>query len=378
MIQIKKIDTRDKSQVNEFIDFEFKLYAHNSNWVPPLRMDMHNTLNPEKHPFYDHSEADFFIAVQDGKTVGRISALENRPYNRYQEKKYAQFFFFDSVDDPQVANALFDQLVEWADRRGLTKILGPKGFGPLDGYGLLVEGFEHRQVMNMVRHGFDYYPAFFDDNGFEKMVDFVSFYIDATQFKMPPRVYRIAERVENRGRLKVHHFEEKKSLLSWVEKIGVAYNNAFVNNWEYYPLSQSEIDYVLDTVIQVANPKLIKIITHDDDVVGFLFAFPDISNAMQRIEGKLFPFGVFRILWGLRRSRWLAVNGAGILPEFQGRGGNALLYAEMGKTLENYNFEHATLLQAADTAVQMRQDVETFGGKPYFTHRVYIRDTQPQ
>jgi hypothetical protein len=119
---------------------------------------------------------------------------------------------------------------------------------------------------------------------------------------------------------------------------------------------------------------LIKVIVHEQDVVGFLFAFPDVSAAMQRARGRLFPFGIMDLLLEMRRTNWISLNGIGILEEFQGRGGNALLYSEMEKTLTSYRFEHADLTQVAETAVQMRNDLANLGGKPYKNHRVFRRD----
>jgi hypothetical protein len=139
-------------------------------------------------------------------------------------------------------------------------------------------------------------------------------------------------------------------------------------------LSEREIDFVLNNILVIADPKLIKVIVHNQDVVGFLFAFPDVSAALQRARGHLLPFGIFDILLELRRTKWVSINGAGILQEFQGRGGNALLYAEMEKTIRNYQFEHADLTQVAETAVQMRHDLENLGGKPYKNHRVYMKN----
>jgi hypothetical protein len=124
----------------------------------------------------------------------------------------------------------------------------------------------------------------------------------------------------------------------------------------------------------VADPRLIKVILHGDDVVGFLFGFRDVSAAMQRIKGRLLPFGIIDLLLEMRRTNWISLNGAGILPEFQGLGGNALLYAEMENTVRDFGFDHAELTQVAETAVQMRKDLENIGGKAYKNHRVYIRD----
>jgi hypothetical protein len=146
-----------------------------------------------------------------------------------------------------------------------------------------------------------------------------------------------------------------------------------VDNWEYYPLTEKEVDFLVDNLMLVAKPELIKLITHEDDIVGFLFGFPDISAALQRSRGRLLPFGIVDLLLEMRRTNWISLNGAGILPQFQGRGGNALLYSEIEKTVRRAQFVHAELTQVAETAVEMRRDLENLGGRPYKNHRVYIK-----
>ncbi len=371
MITIDKIDTASKAQVRRFIRIPFRLYVNHPQWVPPLLMDAELQLNRKKHPYYEHSDADFFIAVRDGKDTGRIAALENKRYNDFHGTHTAQFYLFDCEDNLDTATALFQHLFKWAKDRGLDKLVGPKGFGPLDGYGVLVEGYEHRQMMTMMNYNYPYYPQLFEMQGFEKEVDFVSCYLSANDFHLPERVHRIAERVQERGSLRVLRFKNKKELKSWAQRIGKAYNQAFVNNWEYYPLTENEVAFVLENMLAVADPRLIKIILHGDEVVGFLFGWLDLSAALQRAKGRLLPFGLFDVLFEMKRTKWIALNGAGILPEHHGRGGNALLYSEMEKTIQEYNFEHADLTQVAETAVQMRHDLENLGGKAYKNHRVY-------
>jgi hypothetical protein len=371
MLTIEQVDTKSKSQVDRFVRLPFRLYKNHPQWVPPLLMDSKMYLNKDKHPFYEHSEADFFIAKQDGHDVGRIAALNNRRFNQYHGAKQCQFYFFDCEEDLAIVKSLFERVFDWAHQRGLDQIVGPKGFGPLDGYGLLVEGYEHRQMMNMMNYNYPYYPKLVETLGFEKEVDFVSCYLNGNEFKLPQRIHSIAERVQNRGTLTVHRFTKKKVLVKWSNQIGKAYNDSFVNNWEYYPLTENEIKFVVDNLMLVANPRLIKIITHGQDVVGFLFGFPDVSAAMQRARGRLFPTGLIDILLEMRRTKWISLNGAGILPEFQGRGGNALLYSEMEKTVRSFSFEHADLTQVAESAVLMRDDLINIGGKPYKNHRVF-------
>ncbi len=374
MLAIEHIDTRNRAHVERFVRLPYRLYASHPCWVPPPLGDARLLLNRDKHPYYTHSDADFFIVSRDGRAVGRIAALENRAYNRYHNTRQAQFYCFDAEDDAEAARLLFETVFEWARRRGLNRVVGPKGFGPLDGYGVLVEGFEHRQLMTMMNYNYPYYPALVEGAGFRKEVDFVSCYIDAQQFRLPERVHAIARRAAERSGLRVLRFTSKREAVKWAPRIAEAYNRAFVNNWEYYPLAWPEIKLVLDTVLLLADPRLIKIIAHGERAVGFLFAFPDVSAALQRAKGRLFPFAIVDVLIEMRRTKWVAFNGAGILPEYHGRGGNALLYSEMEQTLREFRFQHGDLTQVAETATQMRADLENLGGRPYKNHRVYARD----
>ncbi len=374
MLNIQKVDTGDKKQVRRFVELPYRIYENCAQWVPPLNIDAYNQLNKKKHPFHEHSDVDFFLVTRDGRDVGRIAVIENKPFNRYHNKKSANFYLFECEKDPEAASALFTAAFDWAKGRGLDLMIGPKGMGPLDGYGVLVLGHEQRQTMTMLNYNHAYYQQLVEAQGFEKEVDFVSCYLPADKFHMPDRVEKIAERVMQRGKLDVKRFKNKRELISWAPRIGKAYNDAFVNNWEYYPLTQREIDFVVDNIITVADHRLIKIITHGEDVAGFLFAFHDLSAALQRAKGKLLPFGLPDLLLEMRRTNTVAVNGMGILPGFQGHGGNALLYHAMGKTLLEFKqFTHVEMTQVAESAMQMRADLKNLNGVEYKNNRVYRR-----
>ncbi len=375
MLKIEKVDTENKAQVKRFVQLPHRLYAGCPQWVPPLNVDAYNQLNRKKHPFHEHSDVEFFLAVRDGRDVGRIAAIENKPFNQYHGTRKADFYFFDCEEDLEAATALFNAVFEWARARNLNSVVGPKGMGPLDGYGILVFGHEHRQTMTMLNYNYPYYQTLVEAQGFEKEVDFVSCYLPSDSFKIPERVERIARRALERGHLQVKRFKNKKELLQWAPRIGQAYNKAFVNNWEYYPLTQREIDFVVDNIMTIADHRLIKIITHGEDVVGFLFAFHDVSAALQRARGRLTPLSLADLLLELKRTRTVAVNGMGILPEFQGHGGNAILYYEMGQTLLDFKqFQHVEMTQVAETAQQMRADLKNLNGVEYKNHRVYRKN----
>ncbi len=375
MLTVEKVDTDNKPQVKRFVQFYYDLYKDCPEWVPPLFVDAYLPLNRKKHPFFEHSDADFFLAVRDGKVVGRICAGENKLFNEYHKTRKAQFYFFDSIDDLEVAKTLFEAAFDWARQRGLDTMIGPKGLSPFDGYGILVEGFDHRQMMTMMNYNYAYYPKLVEALGFEKEVDFVSCYLPAEAFKIPERVERIAQWAMQRGNLWVKNFKSKKELVGWAQRIGRTYNKTFINNWEYYPFTQGDVDYAVQNVFMVADHRLIKLIMHGDDIVGFLFAFPDASNALQRAKGHLFPFGIVDLLLEMKRTKTVSGNGMGVLPEFQGTGGNALLYYELGKTiLDIYDFKFVEMTQVAETTKQMRADLKNLNGVEYKNHRVFRKE----
>jgi hypothetical protein len=372
MVTIELVNTENKKQVNEFVQFQYDLYKGTPQFCPPFYADIKLMLNRKKHPFFGHSEGDFFLARDEkGKVVGRIAILENKPFNEYHKVKKAQFYLFDVIDDQDVANKLWEKCFEWAKARELNEIVGPKGLSAFDGYGVLVEGFEHHQMMTMMNYNFPYYQKLLEKLGFEKEVDFVSCYIRSDLFTTPEKAKEIANIVQKRGTFKVMKFKNKRELMKWATPLGHAYNDTFVNNWEYYPLTDGEIKLLVDNLISIINPKLIKLISHDDKIVGFLLAFPDITTALQRHGGKITPFALIDIMMSMKKTNWVSVNGAGILPEFQGRGGNALMYTEMEKTIRDFGFEHLEMTQVAETAVQMRKDLINLGGQPYKNHRIF-------
>jgi hypothetical protein len=374
MISIEQINADSKRERNEFINFHYQLYKSCPQWVPPFRADIRAMMDRTKHPYYEHSDADFFIARKDGKMVGRIAMLENKPFNEYHGTTEAQFYLFDSIDDKEVFEALFETGADWAKKRGLNAIVGPKGFSPFNGYGMLYEGFEHRQMMTMMNYNYPYYIKQMEDLGFEMAVDFVSTYIESTNSELPEKVMRVAERIIEKKKFELKKFKSKKELISWADPIGQAYNDTFVNNWEYYPLTKNEISFAMKDILMVAVPDLMKIITYEGKVAGFLLAFPDVSKALQRHNGRLTPWGILDMMQEMKRTKWVSLNGVGILPEYHGRGGNALLYYAMRNIVLDYGFEHIEQTQMADTAVMVRKDMVTLGADIYKKHRVYHKD----
>ncbi len=371
MIEIIPVET--KKEKKAFVEFQYELYKDVPQFVPPFKADVYMQLNKEKHPWYEHSESDQWIAQRDGKVVGRIAALENKRFNDFHKTKQGSFYLFDCINDQDVANALFDTAIAWAKARGLNQIVGPKGYGPLDGYGIQIEGNDHRQMMNMMNYNFPYYRTLVETYGFTKEVDFVSSFVKPQEFVMPEKIKKAVGIARKRARLTIKSFKDKKEIRAWKTRIKEAYNGAFVQNWEYYPLTDRELDYVLNNALLVVIPTMVQVILNENgDLVGFVLPFPDISRAMQKNKGKMGPIEIIRLLLELNKTDWVCYNGIAILPEYQGMGGNALLFDTLlAATQKHPRLVNGELSQVAETAVQMRKDLLNLGVKPYKNHRVY-------
>jgi hypothetical protein len=371
MLTIAAVDPRARRDVRRFVELPFRLYRDDPRWVAPLRSEVRAMLDRDRHPFYEHSEAAFFVALQGGDVVGRLGVMEHRPYNRTHGANGAAFTLFECVDDEEVARALFEQALGWARGRGLERIVGPRGLGALDGYGVLVEGFDRPQLMTMTNYNPPAYPRLLERLGFDKEVDFVTYELERDTFVMPEAVRRAASRAERE--LRIVRYPTRRALVRAARRIGDTYNRAFAENWEYYPLTDREVDFVVGQVKPIADPRLMTFIAAGDDIVGFVLAFPDVSEALRAMRGRLSPWGVARFLRDRASVTRVALNGAGILPEYQGRGGNALLYVQIERAVKATRVRTAELPQVAETAMKMRADLERLGARPIKRHRVFAR-----
>jgi hypothetical protein len=361
--------------VREFIELPHRLYRAVPQWVPWFRMDMRRILT-SRHPFFEHSYAEFFLARRGPRVVARVAALENTQYNAHQKSKCAHFYFFDAEDDTEAAARLFETVRSWARDRGLDTLIGPFGLGGSTGNGILVEGFEHTAAMNMMNWNPPYYARLLEGVGFAKSFELYSAHLDTSTFKLPDRVRSVAEHVIARGRFTVLRFSSKAELKKMALRIGEVYNVSLASDTthlEAYPLSEAELQRATDDLMSVADPQLIKVLAYDGEIVGFVFGFPDVSRAIKRSDGRLGPVSILRLLRDLRRTPDLIINGAGILPKFQRLGGNALMYAALEETARTRAFRSVDLVQVADTTSLMLSDIQTLGGKVWKVHRVYAR-----
>jgi hypothetical protein len=371
-MKIIQISPRDRRYIRAFIHFPFDLYQHTPQWVPPLWIDMRKIFKPA-YPFYQYGDAAFLLAVDDdGKVVGRLAIANNHRYNAFHQTKTAFFYYFETIDDVQVAQNLFLHGYKWAQDQGLNHILGPKGLTVLDGFGLLVKGFEHQPAFG---HPYNppYYQSLIEHLGFTKVRDIYSGWIDRNT-PVPEKILKAANLVEKRLGFTSPVLKTKAEIRSVISDIKTLYNDSLAVPSGNPPITDDEMDSMVGQLLWIADPKLVKLIYKGDKAVGFLMIYPEIGAALQRIKGRLFPLGWLQIILESKRTNWVNLNGIGIIEEYQRFGGTAVLYNEFHKSvLESDQYTYAELLQLREDNVNSLLEAANVEVNFHKTHRLYER-----
>ena len=368
-MNIIEINPGDRKNIKKFVDFPFELYSDTPQWVPTIRSDIRKIFDPN-FTFYNYGEAAYFIASDNGKVLGRLGVANNHRYNDFHKTKTAFFYYFETVDDPNVVEALFSRGVEWAKSQGLNHILGPKGLTVLDGFGMLVDGFEHQGVFGQPYNP-PYYPGLIESLGFKKVKDVYTGKIDKnTEF--PEKVHKAAELVKKRFGFWSPKLKTKADLRVVMEEIKSLYNESLAKPSGNPPITDSDLNTMASQLLWIADPKLVKIIYKENEPVGWLMGYPDISDALQEANGRLFPFGWLKILIESKRANRIILNGIGIIDDYQRLGGTAILYDEIYKSVKDDDqYDSAELLQFREENVKILMETENFDIKFHKTHRLY-------
>jgi GNAT superfamily N-acetyltransferase len=376
-MEIRVLDPDDRRQVKDFLTLPFEVYKHTPQWVPALAGDERARLDLRRNPYYRHSSAEFLLAYHRNRPVGRLAVLDNRRYNDTNQEHTAFFCMFEclgAAEQPQqareVAQALFTTAFDWARSRGLTRMLGPKGFTALDGLGMLVKGFEFRPALGLPYNPQEY-PGLVEALGFGKVNDIVSGFLDP-DFTFPERIHDLADRLRERRGLHIARFRSRSELRRMLKHLKTLYNGALEGTPDGIPLDDQEVRTLANQMLWFADPRLIKMVMKDDQPVGFLLAYPDISAGLQKTRGRLLPFGWVTMLRALRTTDWININGAGMLAEYRGSGGTAILYSELFKSVrENPRYRHAEVVQVGLENDKMQRELVNFGVQFTKVHRLY-------
>lgn len=325
---IKEIDNNNKSLKKAFVKFPIKLYKDCPYYVPSLILDELETLNVKKNPAFDFCEMQLFLAYRNDEIVGRIAAIVNHNANKIWNQKNGRFGFVDFIDDNEVVNSLFAAAEKWLKNKGMDKIVGPMSFTDLDHEGLLIEGYDQVSTMSTT-YSHPYYKSQIERLGFEKEVDWKEFKIQVPAHT-PDRHRRIANMVANRYNLKVLKFKDLNKIRPYVDKLFRLLNVAYKPLYGFAPLTDRQIEYYVKMYVPLIRWDIVSLVIEEetDNVVGFGITVPNLSSALIKSKGKLFPFGWIRLLKALKcKSNKIAdLMLMGVAPEYQGKGVNAIIF----------------------------------------------------
>lgn len=361
-----------KRDLISFIKLPWSIYNGNQYWVPPIIMDKKHLLDKERNPFFKHAEMEMFLAYKNNELVGRIAAIKNDLHNSTHNDLVGFFGFFDSVNDQTVADALFNKVQTWLKEKGLTQMRGPANPSSNDEYGLLVEGFDDSPRL-LMPYNHPYYLSLIENSGFKKAKDLFAYKIENEKILKSEKLLRISEIARKRSGVSIRSinlkdFEGELQLVKYV------YNKAWAPNWGFVPFTEEEINAVAKDLKPLVDPNLVLFAEINGQTIGFALVMPDYNYVFKKMNGRLFPFGIFKLFTLRKKIPWARILILGIIPEFQKRGIDSVFYHEIVERAEARGIllgEASWVLEDND---MMIRGAEVMNGTLYKRYRLYQKD----
>lgn len=371
-VSIRPVRTR--RDLKRFVKVPFGLHRDSEQWVAPLIFERMQFLNRRKNPWFEHGEAEFFIAERDGEAVGRISAHADSRWDQFQGGKDAMFGFFETADDPAVVQALFDAATEWAVARGRERILGPMDFTTNDEIGILIEGFERPPMILEPWHP-PCYQRLIEAEGFGKAMDVLMWELRMGQLKegekVDPSIHEAAEKALHDEGITIRNMR-KREMAAEVRRFMDVYNEAWGDNWGFVPITDAEVEFQAKNLKQVLSEEWTFMAEKDGEVIGAALTLPDVNQVLAGLNGRLLPFGWAKFLLGQRRIDRLRVFALGVKHDYRHTGVAAGLYLEHIKLAAVPGKIHwGEMGWILETNKPMNRAMEGMGGKVVQRYRIY-------
>ncbi len=370
-IEIKEVLTN--SELSKFIRFPYTLYKNNAYWVPSLDLDEKRTLTKTKNPAFEFCEARYWMAYKDGKIVGRIAGIINHRANESWNENRIRFGWIDFIDDYDVAKALLKTVEDWGKERGFEEIHGPLGFSDMDREGMLVEGFdEYNTYANIYNH--PYYPEMVQKFGYQKDIDWLQFEFILPK-EEPQKLAQLANIVSKRYNVHTLKNKTKKNLKNkYAGQIFGLVNESYKPLYGFAPLSDKQIELFTNQYIGFVDPEYIScVMDKNENMLGFGITLPSLTKGVQKSKGKLFPFGWYHILRGIKKTKIVDMYLIAIKPEWQNKGIIALIFDELMRNFLKNGIEKAVqnpILENNSKNIDVWKD---FSQRQHLRRRCYIK-----
>ncbi len=370
MAEVIVTEVENKAQLNEFIKFPYQLYANDPNFVPPLIMERKEFFDKKKNPFYRTARTAMFLAHQDGKLVGRVATCISYRHNEYHDEQTGFFGFFDTIDDNDVSQRLLKVAMIELKKAGMDRMRGPMNFTTNHEAGFLIEGFDSPPIV-MMTYNYPYQVKLAENFGLKKVMDLLAYKLPTTHVTSD-RISRVVARQVKRLDVKIRTLN-MKNFLSEVRMIKEIYNSAWARNWGFVPMDGDEFDHLAKNLKQIVDPDIVIIAEVEGKPAGFALALPDINQALGRLNGRLFPTGLLKLLWHTKirnkvdQCRLLTF---GVLPEYRNRAIDMMLYMECHKRCLENGYKWGELSWILENNDGMRHGVEQMQAVIYKRYRV--------
>lgn len=371
---IEVLEVRTTDELKEFVELPFELYRDNPYWVPPIKSEERNALLPQKNPAMRGCDTILWIARKEGKCVGRLAGIIHHKHNEKTGEKMARFSRAEFIDDTEVVDTLFAQAEKWAKANGAGAIHGPLGFSNLDHQGMLVEGFDYLPSVVSEYH-LPYYQEHMERLGYSKEMDWIEFRLSLAGFTLPDKAVRINDMVKRRYGLKVVNFKTRKELHEYGQRVFEILNSAFRDLFSVVEFNKETSSYYLNKYIPLLNPKFVKMIEDGEGkIAGFIIALPSLSRALQKANGKVFPFGFYHIRKALKNPTECDLLLTGVHPDWQGKGMVSLLFSELLQELIGSGIQHLETTGMLETNYKAIQNWKNFDHIQHKRKRCYRKD----
>ena len=358
-----------EQEKSDFIQFPYSHYSDDQYWVPPLIMEQKKLLNEDKNPFYENAEIRLFLAYRNDKPAGRIAAIIDHRYNEFHNTKTGFFGFFESIDQQSTANLMVRVATDWLRNQGMEDVLGPTNPGMMDEIGILVDGFDKYPAILLPYHK-PYYDKLLKEAGFEKAQDLLTYDVnqDGVDRERMNRAMQIVKKRLPEITIRKIRLKKIKDEIKIIREI---YNAAWKNNWGFIPLTEAEFDYMASDLKMIVNDNFAHIAEVNGKPIAFSVALPDYNQILRDMDGKLFPTGWMKILWNRKKINKIRTALMGVIPEFQGKGVDALLHREAIENGLKEDFYSSEIGWILESNVQMNRVAEKIGGTHDKTYRMY-------
>lgn len=366
IIKIEKV--KNKKDLDLFVKLPFKIYYGDKNFVPPLISDVKETLSLKKNPYFTHAERELFLAYFKDKVVGRIATIINYNYVKHHKKNVGFFGFFEVINDFDITSALFDTAKEWLKSKGIELMVGPANPALNDECAFLYEGFSWPPTIKMPYNP-PYYLELVERYGMTKAKDLYAYYIDLDQF-IPEKISNLVERLKKREGFQVRNINLNRLDIE-LKKIKEIYNDAWSENWDFTPLTDEEVNFLSKKLKPIAKSEIVPIVEVDNEPAGISIALPNYNEVLSHLNGRLFPFGIFKFLYYQRKIKSGRVWALGIKKKFQKTGIDALLYYESFVGGKKLGYEWGEISWILEDNIEIIRSIERWRVKPYKKYRIY-------